>query len=79
MPEGQRPTVGRIVLFEPATDDSEAKANGLAPGEKLPAVIVRVREARVNLRVFTDGEAVPRRTSVPFGSGSYTWNWPPRE
>lgn len=79
MDQEQKPTVGRIVLFEPDTDDSEAQANRVASGERLPAIIVRVYENRVNLRVFNDGEAVLRRTSVPFGEGAYTWNWPPRE
>lgn len=78
--EDRKPTVGRIVLFDPSPDDREARANGIGDGEKLPAVIVRVwSETCVNLRVLNDGESVLHRTSVTFGSGAYTWNWPERK
>jgi len=76
--EEQKPTVGRIVLFEPASDDLEARSNSLVRGEKLPAVIVRVWGTSVNLRIFNDGDGVLWRTSVSFGDGPRTWNWPPR-
>lgn len=75
----QKPSVGRIVLFEPGENDLAAKSNCLQDGEILPAVIVRVYgDTCVNLRVLTDGPDVLWRTSVTFGTGPYTWCWPER-
>lgn len=71
----QKPAVGRIVHFYPATNDTEARTNGLQDGEPLPAVIVRAWknadgevQSHVNLKVFTDGEKDIWRTSVELGT-----------
>jgi hypothetical protein len=74
----QRPTVGRHVLYTPtAAERDEWAGNPIAPGEQLPAVIVAVwSDECVNLRVLQDGPDVPWVTSVPLGTGEYTWQWP---
>lgn len=61
------PTPGRIVLY------------WIAPGEALPAVVLRVRSAElVDLEVF--GAPIHERLqSASQGTGVRQWDWPPRD
>lgn len=79
------PTVGRVVHFWPAYEDSEACSNSNAG--PLAAVITRVHSDEiVNLLILPDYNAPPgHRTSIKLWSGLVeegpdrpSWSWPER-
>lgn len=78
----QKPSVGRIVHYQPGDHELAAMSEGGNPiesGTWLAAVVVRVwSDTCVNLRVFTDGPSTPWVTSATLGDGEYNWRWPPR-
>ncbi len=85
--EGQKPSPGRIVsvTLDPQTAEQINKLGGnqYEPGQKVPAMIVRVWDATsgtCNLKLFLDGPADLWLTSVMFSTDSAvrTWNWPER-
>jgi hypothetical protein len=72
MSEAMKPTVGRIVMYQPPYG---------APETKLPAIVVNVHSSSVvNLQVFQDrgGDGTVYVGSVGEGAGPGTWSWPER-
>jgi hypothetical protein len=65
----QKPSIGRLVHFQPTTE-----------GAKAPAIITAVHsDTCVNLRVFSDDDhPIERVTSVVQGTGARSWSWPER-
>ncbi|MHB1418474.1 MAG: hypothetical protein ACYCX4_02640 [Bacillota bacterium] len=65
----KKPTVGRIVHFK--TEE----------GETLPAIISKVEDDVVYLRVFTNdpGRPAPLFEGVKQGKKKGQWDWPPRD
>jgi hypothetical protein len=78
----QKPSIGRIVHYQPTLEEREAWAtsgNSIGPDEVLPAIVVAVwSDDCVNLRVFLDGEESPWSTSRTLGEGPGEWRWPAR-
>lgn len=76
----QKPSVGRIVHFEP--DPTMYPQRLSDKGQPHAAVITHVwSDTCVNLCVLPDGTfrlADQTHTSVNFGGGPRTWSWPPR-
>lgn len=68
--------VGDIVLFRVSPNDLECANNNV---KVLPAVVVRVwNDQCANLRVLTDGNAMPWKTSVSYSENpdhTHTWYW----
>lgn len=64
------PSIGRIVRYN------------LKQGIQVPAIVTRVHSSdMVNLRVFYDSPPLDNeefRSSIPKGTASGTWSWPPR-
>ena len=78
---GPVPTVGRIVLYRVGARNENVliRQNQIAPGDLLPAMIVRVwDEGRVNLRVICDGTFDAWEPAVSQGDEPGQWNWPLR-
>lgn len=76
-------TAGRIVHYRVAEFDSAERSNGVAPGDLLPAIVVRVWEDspdhRVQLQVFTDSPVgTVWKTSIAQGDAHGQWSWPAR-
>jgi hypothetical protein len=72
--EVMKPRIGRIVIYHfyknyrALENSNEVNA---------PAIITKVHsDTRVNLRVFTDSEALLWKTSVAYGEGENQWSWP---
>lgn len=74
MADGQRPSIGRIVLYEPGLSDP-------AYGEHVAVITAVHDDGSVNLRVLPDGPVPtlwrPRIKQGPPGSFN-TWRWPDR-
>lgn len=68
--------VGDIVLFKVSPNDLECSNNHAT---ELPAIVVRVfSNDCANLRVLTDGNAMPWKTSVTYSENpdhTHTWHW----
>ncbi len=85
----QKPTIGRIVIYNTTAKEREAmeKNSTLRHGQgcnaqkQLPAVVVAVwghqLDSAINIKVMMDG-AVPDMwiTSIKQGDGEGQWNWP---
>lgn len=75
----QKPSVGRIVHYQPPEYCVSAKSKG----QPYPAIITHVWGDRcVNLQVMIDGSfGLPGNlipSSVLYGNGPGQWCWPPR-
>lgn len=76
-----KPTIGRIVHYYPSEYDNPEQWNRGEVGQPIAAVIVRVwSDECVNLRLLTDCDYTPWKTSVVFNEEckEASWSWPPR-
>lgn len=73
MPEPQKPSIGRIVIYDPGHDTK------YGDGSRCPAIIQQVFESdnTVRLTVFAP-TGMFIETHVPYGDGESCWSWPPR-
>jgi hypothetical protein len=76
-----KPTVGRIVMYIPTTEDlkkfEDAQGNYGESVKKLPAIITNVwSDTCVNLKVIGDAPIDLWRTSMNLGDQPGNWNWP---
>lgn len=75
----QKPTVGRIVIYN--TTEKEREALSMLSNnssKQLPAVVVGVwGESCINVKVMVDGNHADLwKTSINNGDAEGNWNWP---
>lgn len=75
------PSIGRIVHYYPTASDNPEDFRNNKLGKPIAAVIVKVHSDEcVNLRLITDSESLPWKTSVCFDEAlsEMSWSWLPR-
>jgi hypothetical protein len=73
-----KPTIGRIVLYKPTTEENEKFYKDGNKSETLPGIIVGVwGEDCVNIQLFTDtSKNFEWKTSILKGEEEGQWSWP---
>lgn len=73
MSEGQKPSIGRIVIY-----NHPGSADGTYPPSQSPAIIQHVAEDG-SARLFVFGpKGQHMDDGIKQGDGPFHWNWPPR-
>lgn len=73
-----KPTIGRIVIYQPTYEENERLKETGNQSDELPAIVVAVWDGDlVNLKVFTDGVGPELwKPSVSQGNEPGNWHWP---